>query len=213
MNHALRLLLAALLLPALAGCPPTEATDDDDDTAPDDDDDATPSTDDDDTVADDDDTAPDDDDAANDGVCAPATTLDCGGKTTHSANNGGAGSTNLVNYYSCLDGETWTGPEYAYSFTAPADGEYTVTLTGFTGDLELMLLADTGGDCSGSACLDQSINPPDNDEEVTWTAVAGDAFFIVVDGWQAAISDYELALTCPASGDDDDAVDDDDSAR
>ncbi len=181
---------------------------DDDDLTPTDDDDTQP--DDDDVVIDDDDTQPDDDDFVP-GTCEPAGVIDCGASAQQSGNNFPPAATSNVLTYSCGDTQ-WTGPEYTYTFVAPESGEYTIDLGGFQGDLELFLL-EGDGVCDSDRCLDLSVNPPNQPESITFAADAGETFYVVVDGHQGATSNYEIALTCPSTGDDDDATsaDDDDT--
>jgi len=104
-----------------------------------------------------------------------------------------------------------TGPELAYIFEPTQDGEYTLTLTGLTDDLDLIVL--DGDDCDAASCLDASWNVSTSDEEVVLQAASGDLFRVIVDGWDGSVSDFLLELSCSVSGDDDDsAADDDDSA-
>jgi len=209
MNRTTPLLLALLLLTGchgtltLFGYEPAGDDDDvtgDDDDATGDDDDATG--DDDDATGDDDDATGDDDDSVPSGVCAPDWDLNCGEGATDNYNNGGEGSTNSVLQYSCFDAE-WTGPEYTYTYEAEVDGTHTVSLYGFQGDLDLFVL-DGPGTCAGENCTAFSGNPPGNDEELTFEASAGDTYYIVVDGFGGAQSDFGIRLECPDGGDDDD---------
>jgi|GEM_PF-2117926 len=215
-NYAFLLALALLLAP---GCRGTltlfgvEPTGDDDD-ATGDDDDAT-SDDDDATSDDDDDDATGDDDDATEppgGVCVPDWPLDCGEGATDQYGNGNDGSTNSVLEYSCLQGEQWTGPEYTYSFVAETSGSHTLTVYDFDEDLDLFALASPGGECEGGNCIGYSGNPPGTPEELVIDLDAGQLVYFVIDGYDGSVSDYQLRLECPSSGDDDDDDDDDDGA-
>ena len=109
--------------------------------------------------------------------------------------------------YSCGNYGGHSGRAYHYLFVADVDGEYTVTLTGLDADLDLFVLE--GSDCDPSSCLEESVNPPPDDEEVEFEAQAGEVFVFVVDGWNNAASDYTITLECnPDPGDDDDDDDD-----
>ena len=177
---------------------------DDDDTFMDDDD---TFTDDDDTFVDDDDTFVDDDDATTSGQCQPFTWLSCGSPSDSSTTTS-SNATNAVDTYSC-PASSLTGPEMAYWFTAETTGLHTIVLSGMSADLDLVILE--GYDCTTTAtCADYAGSS--SAETAQWTASAGDDFVIVVDGWSGASGAYDIELTCPDTGDDDDATmgDDDD---
>ena len=167
---------------------------DDDDSAPDDDDSAP---DDDDSASDDDDSAVDDDDSAVEPeTCGAAWTLGCGVSGADSHNNGDAGSTSVVDSWSCDAGLSETGPEYVYEIMTPVPASYTLELTGLTDDLDLFLL-DGDADCDPSSCIDHSAGVGTADESITFVATAGQTFHVAVDGFSGAVSDYTLSLTCP----------------
>ena len=108
-------------------------------------------------------------------------------------NNGGLGSTDVVDSYpSCFDTGLYTGPEYVYSFTAEADGAITILKTEAddANDLDMFVLADEGLGCNPASCLEWGT------ESVTFLAIKGMSYFIVIDGWEGAINDYELAFSC-----------------
>jgi len=172
---------------------------DDDDVAPDDDDIAP---DDDDFWPDDDDIAPDDDDAVPP-ECPSSGTLECG---LGVASNNGGGATDLESY-ACVGGGM-TGPEVTFSIEPGSTAWYQVTMTGLSDDLDLYLLA--GDQCDGAACIEGSWGPGTSDEEFWFEGIAGDSYILVVDGWDGAISDFVLEVSCE-TGDDDDAADDDDA--
>ncbi len=216
MNRTIPLLLASLL--ALSGCHGTltligyddddDSGDDDDITGDDDDTGDDDTVDDDDTGDDDtgDDDTGDDDDTVPAGTCAPDWDLDCGDNATDHYNNGGDGSTNSVTEYSCFDA-VWDGPEYTYTYVAERSGPHTVSLLGFDGDLDLFVLTSPGGVCAGQNCSSFSGNPPGNGEELVFEAVAGESYYIVIDGFGGTVSDYDVRLECPGGdGDDDDST-------
>jgi hypothetical protein len=195
-----------------AGPDDDDAGPDDDDAGPDDDDaghdddDAGP--DDDDVGPDDDDIGPDDDDTAVPGECTPFAWLSCSAPDDSNTTNSGS-ATDSIDNYSC-PASGLTGPEMAYWFSAPDTGTYTVNLTGLSSDLDLLVLE--GYSCDSNAdCPDYSGGS--GSEQIVWTASAGDDFVIVVDGDNNASGNYDIEITCPVTGDDDDstASDDDDS--
>ena len=127
--------------------------------------------------------------------CSPADIMTCGETVT--SRNDAPGSTDVVNGYGCTGlCETWLehGPEYAYEFVAPVDGEYTAALSDLDADLDVYVLDGSGGDvCNPEACTSCG------GESSTWTATAGTTYYIVVDGYGSGetVSDYSLTVTCP----------------
>ncbi len=128
-------------------------------------------------------------DAACQPLCTPAFELSCTGTSSDDFNNGWPGSTNAITSYSC-NGFTYDGPEYAYSFTADADGPVTVQLTGETAETDLLVLEDNGSGCNPATCLDWDF------DTVTFDAVAGHTYYFVVDGFESAEGDYTISLSC-----------------
>ena len=195
----------ALLLLVLAGVLPGCPQDDDDDSS---------ATDDDDVTSDDDDATGDDDDATN-----PPDAMVCdGGEATCDDSESGTnvGADNNVNGYAvCGLNETgWGAGEVVYEFTALNDGDHTFTLTWTDqADLDLFVFdMCSNSEDDGATCLGFSIEET-QEESVTVNADAGSTLYLVVDGWDEAAADFDLATTCPAPGDDDDSAgDDDDSA-
>jgi len=120
-------------------------------------------------------------------LCEPDFVLACGGTDTWS--NLGGGHTNNVASYSC---NTWneSGPEYTYLFNPVNAGDVTVDLSGMTEDLDIYILSDGGMVCDPSNCLDYG------NDTVTFTATAGGVYFLVVDGFDGAVSDYTIDVTC-----------------
>ena len=64
------------------------------------------------------------------------------------------------------------GPEYAYSFVAPASSQVTLTLSGTSADLDLFVLADAGGVCGQNGCIAY------DDQSVTFPATAGTLYYV-----------------------------------
>ena len=121
------------------------------------------------------------------GICIPDFDLACGYSDTW--NNGGAGSTNQITTYSC---SYWneSGPEYTYRFVPSTSGSVTVTLSNMSADPDIFVLDGTGENCSASNCITYG------DTAVTFNALAGQTYFLVVDGYDGAISDYTINVTC-----------------
>lgn len=119
--------------------------------------------------------------------CIQDYTLVCG--QTDTWNNGGTGSTDLVDLYSCT---TWneSGPEYTYGFEPGVSQNITVTLSNMTGDLDVFILNEPGSGCSGQNCI------ANGDYSTTFSAIAGNKYYIVVDGYQGAVSNYSINVAC-----------------
>jgi len=108
--------------------------------------------------------------------------LACGGNV---AGNNGAGPTTFT-AYSC-SGWNESGPEVAFTFTAPADGNVTLTLSNLGADLDLFVLA---GGCDAAQCVAYG------DNNTTFWATAGETYHVLVDGYMGAVSDFTLTATC-----------------
>ena len=64
-------------------------------------------------------------------------------------------------------------------------------------DLDLFILTPgPGGECDANDCVDHSGNAGTTDESVVLSALAGTEYHIVIDGYQGAVSDYALDITC-----------------
>lgn len=123
--------------------------------------------------------------------CSQATTLSCGSTDTRS--NASAGSTSSISSYLCFGGP-YPAPEYTYTFNAPSNTHVQISLTGLSSDLDLFVLRDLGvcpGSCTSYAALGGASN-----EIIKFGAASGHRYQIVVDGYQGAISNYSLQLTC-----------------
>ncbi|MEM6394798.1 MAG: Kazal-type serine protease inhibitor domain-containing protein [Bacteroidota bacterium] len=88
------------------------------------------------------------------------------------------------------------GPEIVHSFTLIEDGTVTIDLTDLNANLELFLLSA----CDRSACLAFSQNPGHNDEQIERYLPAG-TYYVVVDGYNGAVSTYSLSIDCGLSCD------------
>ena len=156
------------------------------------------------------------DPACQDVECEVDETLACGEQVSGST----SGAQNGVNQYACV---TWpnSGPERVYQFTAGATEQATFRLTDHNADLDLYLTTGSGGGCDPTGCLGYSAESDTTDEEITFDVVSGTTYYLVVDGYDGAVSAYNLEADCAggpgdddddATGDDDDATGDDDDA-
>ena len=139
-------------------------------------------------------------------VCEPAWNLACG--ETDSWSNYSFGSTDLIDGYDC-NGYGYAAPEYTYVFVAPVSKTITVKLAEETAETDILVLTSGDeGECLPENCVDWGMS------EVTFEAVAGETYYLVVDGFAGAEGSYTITVECPPDvevdcGDDVDNDDDD----
>jgi hypothetical protein len=137
-------------------------------------------------------------------ACTIVDQLSCG-ETIATANNGG-GSTATHAAYGC--GEyTYSGSEIAYAFSTPLDEVVTIDLTGNSADVDMFVLSSDACDTTGSVAC--SVSPDASAETVSFTAAAGATYTVVVDGWEGAVSAFNLSATCVGESDADTDADTD----
>lgn len=124
-------------------------------------------------------------------TCEPVDTLSCGDSLS-TANNG-ADSTDQSLSYGCTT-FTYSGPERAWTFTAPHDLPVTLSMSGLSADLDLFVM--DGDSCDANSCIEGSTNPNTSDEDVVFTPVAGQTYTVVVEGWDDAVSSFSLDVAC-----------------
>lgn len=127
--------------------------------------------------------------------CGDAVPLQCG-QTYHGNNMYGSDDVSL---YGC-DGNVLNvennGPEIVHTFTTTEDGPVNISLTGLNENLELFLLRS----CDRGECMEYSQHSGTNSEYITEYLPAG-TYYIVVDGYNGAVSDYSLLVDCSSSCD------------
>lgn len=123
--------------------------------------------------------------------CSAAVELVCG--VTYSGSN--ADGTDMVSGYGCesLINVENNGPEVVHTFTITQSGNVNIYLSGLTDNLELFLLDD----CDRNACIDFSENTGNADEQINANLLAG-TYYVVVDGYNGAVSNYSLRVECPS---------------
>jgi trypsin len=141
------------------------------------------------------------------GACEEAETVVCGSQVSNTT----SGGSTSYEYYSCLPGDSESGPERAFWLNVPAGTDVSVTMqpTG-NGDLDLFLLPAAAGSCNLSACIDSSMEPGNTTESLSFVVPSSGAF-LVVDTWDNAAS-FTLNVNCGATSEicDNDIDDDDD---
>ncbi len=119
--------------------------------------------------------------------CVPSRLIDCG--EADSWNNDAFGSWSSVSDYACV-GWNESGPEYTYLFEPSGDAAVTVSIAGMSADLDLFVLGNDGGVCDAGDCVTHG------NDTASFEAVGGSMYYLVVDGFNGAVSDYEIAVTC-----------------
>ena len=128
-------------------------------------------------------------------ACADAIPLNC--NSTYTGTN--ANGSDNVSSYSCSDNVLNVennGPEVVHSFTTTESGMVSIQLMDLTANLELFLLSS----CNVGSCLAFSQNGSLGDEMININVLPG-TYYIVVEGFNGAVSDYTLQLSCTSSCD------------
>jgi len=97
----------------------------------------------------------------------------------------------LVDAYSC-NNWTETGPERMHKIISPGYGTLTATISNFTGDLDVYIL----GSCDPTDCL----GAVSSSSASFANAIAGQAYYIVVDADDGSGSSYDLLVNCTSGG-------------
>ena len=127
-----------------------------------------------------------DNNTSGNGICASPFDLSCG--QVHQG-----GTQNFQNNWSSYGiNNEWTGPEVIYELTLAPGASGIITLSGFDEDLDLLLATS----CSSSAVALSSTNPDLTNETLNFSTSSGGTFYLIVDGWQGAASDYTLSYEC-----------------
>ena len=78
-------------------------------------------------------------------------------------------------------------------------GQLTIHLEGLSADLDLFALQH-GAQCDPDQCQEMSINGGASSESITLFGWPGSLWYVVVDGWSGAQSDFELHVECNGGG-------------
>ena len=113
--------------------------------------------------------------------CNSATPIYCGTPV----NGTTAGGVNNVTTYGCINWNE-SGPEKVYVLQTTEPGNITATLSNLTADLDVIILDA----CSESNCLAEG-----NNSATVVNATPG-MYFIVVDGYNGAVGNFTLTVTC-----------------
>jgi cysteine-rich repeat protein len=126
------------------------------------------------------------------GTCASTWTLGCGESDSWTTAYG----QNRITRYGCsIFSET--GKEYTYEFTAPRTGPVTVTMGNVdpSVDLDLFVLLSPFGACAAGDCI--AAGDAAGMDTVTFDALEGQTYYLVVDGFSGAAGTFDIGVTCP----------------
>jgi hypothetical protein len=118
-------------------------------------------------------------------TCTSAGTLVCGSPVFGRTDD--PGSTDGVDGYACGPADA-SGPEYVYTYIASGTGDVTFRLSGSTQGAADVYVLDAARGCDGAACIAWG------DSETTVPVVAGETYYLAVDGPAAA--GYNLSTSC-----------------
>jgi hypothetical protein len=125
--------------------------------------------------------------------------IDCFTTSTTGSNADPTKATNFIDSYGPAGGcdSGLTGPEVAHLFSPMVDGPVTVTLTGMSADLDLIVLqVGAGSSCNfTTACVAEGTTVGTGNESVTFTSDSTKSYWLIVDGRDGAISNYTLSVT------------------
>jgi hypothetical protein len=128
--------------------------------------------------------------ARMDGAPAGRADLDCSTAEMRGCNivilDTNMGAPSNVDVYGCGPWDE-SGPEVVYMLQIPFDGtSMSATLSDMTADLDIFLLSD----CNEDACLHAE------DFLLEYWFMEAGTYYLVVDGYDGAVSDYTLTITC-----------------
>ena len=125
---------------------------------------------------------------ANPGTCGNPIEMICG--DTYSGNN--STGENNFEVHDPGGASSWSGPELIFEVEVAA-GLIEATMTGLSADLDLYLITDCNDPANSE--LDESENGGSSSETVSATVGDG-TFYIMVDGYNGATSDFDLLIEC-----------------
>ena len=130
------------------------------------------------------------------GECAPVRSLACGERVSGDTSDLNSGVTDVIDGYPISIGN-YAGPEITYSFRATSTGTVEARFVDPLPSLlnhDLFILEGDDGVCSAANAFERGFNA------LTFDAIAGRNYFLVVDAAEEAQGAFELELEC--AGDD-----------
>ncbi len=127
-------------------------------------------------------------------ACTPALDHPGCGLSVHGTTVGAPDRTDY--YYNGSDTvDDLTGPETGYRFTASCTGEIAAVLKNCPDWLTLVVLRNSSANCKSSSLVDYDVYL-DAPEVVSFTAVEGEEFTLIVDGMDGARGEFDLTVNC-----------------
>jgi hypothetical protein len=126
--------------------------------------------------------------------CSAAINIGCDETVSGETCNG---TNNVISYCTGSQSDYESGQEVVYSFTLTEARWLIFTLSDFTEDLDMFLLA--GPDCSASDCI-FTFNNSGLTEETHQLPLGLGSYYIVVDGFNGAQSSFQLSTSCGTPG-------------
>jgi cysteine-rich repeat protein len=127
------------------------------------------------------------------GSCRQAIDISC--STANLAGTTLGGALKRTQYACAARDES--GREQYYRFTKATAGQATVRITGFSGDLDLMVVGARGQACIPDAQCTGSSQTAASTEQVIFNATANTPYYVIVDGTAGAASNFQITVTCP----------------
>jgi hypothetical protein len=125
--------------------------------------------------------------------CASGKTFACDNPEV-SGKNDEMGSTDAID--SWTGAPNTTGPEVAYRFDPAVTGAYTITMTGLTADLDLIVVEGTYSKCDPTVTpVATSAKTGTQSETITFNFDSTKYYWIIVDGKNGAVSNFNLKMT------------------
>ncbi|MCP4873051.1 MAG: hypothetical protein GY898_30530 [Proteobacteria bacterium] len=129
---------------------------------------------------------------SSDAECAPAAWIDCGARISGDTSDFDSGATDVIDGYPVAVGN-YAAPELTYAFAAPSTGTVEVRFVDPVPTLlnhDLIVIEADAGVCTSANALDRGFNG------LSFEAVAGQTYFVVVDGAEGEAGAFELELQC-----------------
>ena len=121
---------------------------------------------------------------------ANATQISC--TTNYIDANENSGTYIITGGYCGSNISGYTGPEKTYRFTLTQTSTISLKIADLTDDLDLFLLRSS----QVSDCIASSTQPASVTTEFISVTLEPGTYYVMVDGWNGAISKYNLSMTC-----------------
>lgn len=116
-------------------------------------------------------------------ACSPAQNISLGSYDIR--RNDSTGSSNLIIKYGNV-AWTETGPEFTYTLDLDENKLVVVQLSGMDADLDIFVLSGSSGQCHSSNLVAYG------DTYATFQGIAGQRYYLIVDGYHGAVGNYRI---------------------